>query len=139
MTARIRWTARRTGAVVLRVAGTLVMLTLLTLAAALPAAGQPALPASGTSAPPDQGAYLQRMGAEMDAWRLKLQGMGEKAKAEGQQAATAAEVNLRAAWSRMEVDASTLRTATASKWDDAKLAFERASIALSRAWDEARP
>ena len=138
VTARVGWTARRAGAVAMRVAGTLVTLTLLTLAAALPAAGQPALPPSGTSAPPDRGAYLQRMSAEMDAWRLKLHGMGEKAKVEGQQAATAAEVNLRAAWSRMEVDASTLRTATASKWDDAKLAFERASIALSRAWDEAR-
>lgn len=138
MTARVRRTARRTGTVAMQVVGTLMALTLLALAAALPAAGQPAPPPSGTRAPPDRGAYLQRMDAEMDAWRLKLHGMGETAKAEGQQAATAAEVNLRAAWSRVEVEASTLRTASAAKWNDAKSAFERASVALSRAWDKSR-
>ncbi len=138
MTARLRRTARRTGAVAMQVAGTLMMLILLALAPALPAAGQPAPPPSGTSAPPDRGAYLQRMDAEMDAWRLKLHSMTEKAKAAGQQAATAAEVDLRAAWNRTEVDASTLRTASAAKWNDAKSAFERASVALSRAWDKSR-
>lgn len=123
----------------MQVAGTVMMLALLALAAALPAAGQPTPPASGTSVPSDRGAYLERMDAEMDTWRLKLHGMTEKAEAAGKQAAIAAEADLRTAWDRTEANARTLRTATAAKWDDAKSAFERASNALSRAWDESRP
>ena len=115
------------------------MLVLLALPAAMPAAGQPTPPASGTSVPLDRGDYLQRMDAEMDTWRLKLHDMGEKAEAMGQRAATAADADLRAAWDRTEADARTLRAATAAKWDDAKSAFERASIALSNAWDKSRP
>lgn len=123
----------------MQVAGTLMMLAFLALATALPAAGQPASPTSDTGVPPDRDAYLQRMDAEMDTWRVKLHDMGEKAEATGQQAATAAQANLRAAWDRTQADAGTLRTATAARWDDAKSAFERASIALSRAWDNSRP
>ena len=122
----------------MQVAGTLMVLAFLALATALPAAGQPAPPTSTTNVPPDRGTYLQRMDAEMETWRVKLHGMGEKAEATGQQAATVAEADLRAAWSRTEADASALRTASAAKWDDAKSAFERASVALSRAWDKSR-
>lgn len=142
MTARIRREAGRTGAVAVQAAGALAMLALLALAAALPAAGQPAPPAAGTSVPLDRpldrGAYLQRMDVELDTWRMKLHGMGEKAEATGQQASTAAETDLRAAWDRTEADARTLRTATTAEWGEAKASFERASGDLSRAWDKTR-
>ena len=114
------------------------LLALLALAAALPAAGQPApssTVASTVASPSDHDAYLQRVQAEMDGWRLKLHGMADQAQATGQETATAAKADLRAAWSRTEAGASKLQTATAAGWDDARSSFEQASQDLQHAWD----
>ncbi len=136
---RVTGSLGRSRAATVQAAGAaLAMLALLALAAALPAAGQTAPPAAGTSVPLDRGIYLQRMDVEMDTWRMKLHGMGDKAEATGQEAATAAETDLRAAWVRTEADARSLRTATAAEWGEAKSSFERASSNLSRAWDKTR-
>ena len=110
------------------------MLALLALAAALPAAGQPAR-SSIMASPSDHDAYLQRVQVEMDGWRLKLHGMADRAEATGQETATAAKADLRAAWSKTEAGASKLQTATAAGWDDAKSSFEQASQDLQHAWD----
>lgn len=113
------------------------MLARLPLAAALPAEGQPALPTAGTGIPPDQGAYLQHMDAEMDTFRMKLHGMGERAEATGQQGATA-EADLRAVWSLTEAEIDALCTATAAEWDGAKSSYGRTAQDFSRAWDKTR-
>ena len=110
------------------------MLGLLALAA-LPAAGQAVSPPVAASPASDHGAYLQRVQAEMDGWRLKLHGMADQAEATGQETATAAKADLRAAWSRTEADARTLQTASAAGWDEAKSSFEQASQDLQHAWD----
>ena len=110
------------------------LLALLALAAALPAAGQPA-PSSTVASPSDHDAYLQRVQAEMDGWRLKLHGLADQAQATGQETATTAKADLRTAWSRTEAGASKLQTATAAGWDDAKSSFEQASQDLQHAWD----
>ena len=111
------------------------MLGLLAAAATWPAAGQPAPHSIVASVPSDHTAYLQRVQAEMDGWRLKLHGMADQAQATGQETATAARADLRAAWSRTEAGASKLQTATAAGWDDAKSSFEQASQELQHAWD----
>ena len=111
------------------------MLGLLALAA-LPAAGQPASPPAVASPAPDRDAYLQRVQAEMDGWRLRLHGMADQAEATGQETATAARSDLRAAWSRTEAGARTLQTASTAGWDDAKSSFEQASQDLQHAWDK---
>ncbi len=112
------------------------LLGVLALAAALPAAGQPVSPSTVTSLPSDHDAYLQRVQAEMDGWRLKLRGMADEADATGQETATAARSDLRAAWRKTETGASRLQTATAAGWGDAKSSFEQASQDLQRAWDK---
>ena len=111
------------------------MLGLLGVAAAWPAAGQPAPHSPVASVPSDHTAYLQRVQAEMDGWRLRLHGMADQAQATGQETATAARADLRAAWSRTEAGASKLQAATAAGWDDAKSSFEQASQELQHAWD----
>ena len=112
------------------------MLGLLALAAALPAAGQPIPPSAGASTPSDHTAYLQRVQAEMDGWRLKLHGMADEAEATGQETATTAKTDLRVAWRKTEAGARNLQTASAAGWDDAKSSFERASEDLQHAWDK---
>lgn len=102
-----------------------------------PAAGQAAAPPAMAAAP-DRGSYLQRAEAELDGWRMKLDGMEDKAEATGQAAATAAEADLRTAWVRTEAGARTLRTATAAEWGEAKSSYEQASRDLQRAWDKSR-
>lgn len=109
---------------------------LLAVAAAIPAAGQPAAPSTVASPASDRGAYLQRVQAEMDGWRLKMSGMADQAEATGQETATAAKSDLRAAWSRTEEGARNLQTASAAGWNDAKSSFERASQDLQQAWDK---
>ena len=128
----------RTAALWIAAPGTLAaagLLALLALAAALPAAGQPALSSTVASVPSDHDVYLQRVQAEMDGWRLRLHGMADQAEATGQETATAARSDLRAAWSRTEADARTLQTASAAGWEDAKSSFEQASQDLRHAWD----
>ena len=118
----------------LHVAATAAMLGLLAVAAAMPAAGQPVPPSA--TAPSDHAVYLQRVQAAMDGWRLKLHGMADQTEATGQETATAARSDLRAAWSRTEADARSLQTASAAGWDDAKSSFEHASEELQHAWDK---
>ncbi len=129
------------GTATLHVAATMAMLGLLAVAAAMPAAGQPVPPSAGVTAPSDRAVYLQRVQAEMDGWRLKLHGMADQAEATGQETATAAKSDLRAAWSRTEAGARSLQTASAAGWDaagwdDARSSFERASEELQHAWDK---
>ncbi len=125
----------RSATATLQAAAVTAMLGLLALAAALPAAGQP-LPTAASAVPSsDHAAYLQRVQAEMDGWRLKLHGMADQAEATGQETATAAKSDLRAAWSKTEADARNLETASAAGWDDAKSSFEQASQNLQHAWD----
>ncbi len=119
-----------------QVAAIAAMLGLLALAAALPAAGQPLPAPAGAVASSDHAAYLQRVQVEMDGWRLKLHGMADQAEATGQETATAAKSDLRAAWSKTEADARSLQTASAAGWDDAKSSFEQASQDLQHAWDK---
>ncbi len=120
----------------LHVAATAAMLGLLAVTAAMPAAGQPAPPSASATAPSDHAVYLQRVQAAMDGWRLKLHGMADQTEATGQETATAARSDLRAAWSRTEADARSLQTASAAGWDDAKSSFEHASEELQHAWDK---
>ena len=124
----------RNAAATRRLVATAAMLGLLGLATASPAVGQPRPAAAGAVAT-DHAAYLQRVQAEMDDWRLKLHGMADQAEATGQDTATAAKSDLRAAWSKTEADARSLQTAPAAGWDDAKSSFEQASQDLQHAWD----
>lgn len=126
----------RTATATLQAAAVAAMLGLLARAAALPAAGQP-LPAPAGAVPSsDHAVYLQRVQAEMDGWRLKLHGMADEADATGQETATAARSDLRAAWSKTKTDARNLETASAAGWSDAKSSFEQASLDLQHAWDK---
>lgn len=109
---------------------------LLALGAGPSAVAQPA--AAVALAPADRGAYLDRVDAEMGRWRLKMDGMAEKAKAMDQAAATAAEAELADAWRHVEARATTLKTATDAEWSEARSAFEQASQDLARAWDKTR-
>lgn len=125
----------RSATATLHAATVAAMLGLLALAAALPAAGQ-LLPAPAGAVPSsDHAVYLERVQAQMDGWRLKLHGMADQAEATGQETATAAKSDLRAAWSKTETDARNLASATAAGWDNAKSSFERASQDLQHAWD----
>ena len=127
----------RGGTAALRPIAAALVLWVLTVAGAVPAASQPAAP-TAIAAAPDRTTYLQRAGVEMDGWRLKLHGMEDKAEATGQVAATAAEADLRAAWNRIEADARNLQAATAAGWEEAKSSFEQSSRDLQQAWNKSR-
>lgn len=114
-----------------------VVVSMLVALGVPPAAGQAAAP-PGMAAAPNRGSYLQRAEAELDGWRMRLDGMEDKAEATGQAAATAAEADLRTAWVRTEAGARNLRTATAAEWDEARSSYEQASRDLQRAWDKSR-
>lgn len=117
-----------------RMLGAATIAGLLALGGVSPSLAQPAVAVT----PAERGAYMDRIDAEMGRWRMKMDGMSEKAKATDQATATAAEAELMAAWHRTEARVTTLKTATGAEWSEARSAYERSSEDLMRAWDRTR-
>jgi hypothetical protein len=107
---------------------------------ALPEAfAQPVLSHEPERSSGDHDSYLQQSRNEMHEWHLRLEHLGEKAKAAGKKDVRAAERELDAAWVATEADASRLRAAGAEGWDNARIAYEKSTKALTVAWDKVRP
>ena len=86
----------------------------------------------------DRDTYIQEARDEMQEWQRKLHDFSEKAKAKGQAAGNATEIDLNKAWTRAEAEARKLPTAGAEGWKSAKTSFEKASRELANAWDNIR-
>jgi hypothetical protein len=117
----------------------------LTLAGALPAAGQSKSPdpqiqlTTNGNWTADRGTYTRKVRDEMREWRQKLGGLGKAVKVKGREADAAAESGLNAAWINTRAAEHKLQIATAEDWELAKVYFEKTDRELADAWDKARP
>jgi hypothetical protein len=95
--------------------------------------------AAGGDSTVDRDTYTQKARDAMHEWQQKLHDFGEKAKAKGQEKATAAENELKAAWTKADAEEHKLESASAEGWESAKISFEKASHDLKEVWDKIRP
>lgn len=116
---------------------------------ALPAAAGQSAPLLGSSAPirlavngnstRDRDTYTQKARDKMREWQQKLINFSEKAEAKGKEASTAAENDLRKAWTKADAASRELQTVSGEGWNSAKTTFKSASRKLAQAWDKVRP
>jgi gas vesicle protein len=123
-------------------APTLPSLLVLATAAALTAGAGSAFGASAGAAPAVQvatdddsaTAYRQRMGAQIDEWKTKVDDYSRQAKAKGSAASEAAAAKLDSAWDDVKTQWGKLQNATDDTWDDTKAAFEKAWRDFQDTW-----
>jgi hypothetical protein len=82
-------------------------------------------------------AYRQRMGAQIDEWKSKVEDYSRQAKAKGGAASEAAAQKLDRAWDDVKTQWSKLQGATDDTWDDTKAAFEKAWRNFQDTWNSA--
>jgi hypothetical protein len=79
-------------------------------------------------------AYRQRMGAQIDEWKAKVDDYSRQAKAKGSAASEAAAAKLDRAWDDVKTQWGKLQSATDDTWDDTKAAFEKAWRNFQDTW-----
>jgi hypothetical protein len=82
-------------------------------------------------------AYRQRMGAQIDEWKTRVEDYSRQAKAKGSAASEAAAQKLSRAWDDVKTQWSKLQGATDDTWDDTKAAFENAWRNFQDSWKAA--
>src|SRR5579862_8290533 len=91
------------------------------------AAGQPPASvqtaATGESAR-DRDSYVQKVQADIQEWRQKIEAFDKKAGAKAQTANETAKQDLHTAWTRTEAESHKLSSVGADAWEDAKRSFE---------------
>ena len=86
----------------------------------------------------DRATYAQKARADLQAWRVKLDQFGERAKAESNAARKTASEDLNKAWTKAKEASARLETAGAADWESAKAAFKKASDQLAALWAKVR-
>jgi hypothetical protein len=92
--------------------------------------------ATGESAR-DRDSYVQKVQAEIQEWRQKVEAFDKKADAKAQTAGETAKHDLHIAWTRTEAESHKLSSASADAWEDAKRSFETMSQSLKDTWQRA--
>ena len=125
-----------------------IMIGLLAIACASPAAAQPK-PTPGQSetigaatprtTPDDKTSYLQQTKDEMRLWDQKLHDFNAKVQIKATAAQTKASKELDAAWADTKSASSRLETAGELDWAKAKASFKTATAKLAMAWQKINP
>jgi hypothetical protein len=132
----------------MRILFTTVLIGLLALAGASPAAAQskPATDqgtAVGLSTTHDgtaeRSTYTQQAQDEVRNWERKLRDFEAKANARATKAETSASRDLDRAWTETKAASGRLETASENGWDSAKASFKTASNKLAVAWHNVNP
>src|ERR1700724_1140155 len=84
-------------------------------------------------------AYLQKSRTEMDEWRSKIHGAGERAEGKGHEASASAKADFNRTWTATERHWRKLQTESAKGWDRTKSAYERSTADLREQWHKIHP
>jgi hypothetical protein len=91
-------------------------------------------PADAGASDASADAYRRQMGAEVDAWKTKVDDYSSKAKEKGTGASQTAAQKLDRAWDNVKTQWNKLQNATDDTWDDTKAAFEKAWRDFQDTW-----
>lgn len=91
-------------------------------------------PAATEKMPSSADAYRKQMGAEVDAWKTKVDDYSSKAKEKGAGASQTAAQKLDRAWDNVKTQWNKLQNATDDTWDDTKATFEKAWRDFQDTW-----
>jgi uncharacterized membrane protein len=117
------------------------------LLGALPAiAGSPSAPrpaayiemAEANISTNEHSAYVQKAQAELQAWKVKLDDFGARAKDKSKQARKAAADELNASWAKAREASAKLESAGQADWDSAKASYKTATDELAATWTKVR-
>jgi Skp family chaperone for outer membrane proteins len=90
--------------------------------------------AAAGDAAKDRDSYVQKVQAEIQEWRQKVEAFDKKADAKAQAVGETAKQDLHTAWTRTEAESHKLSGASADAWEDAKRSFETMSQSLKDTW-----
>ncbi len=107
--------------------------------AALSSPNTPAGAGAGTDSATDRGTYMERARDEVQEWQRKLHDFSLQSKDKGQSARDSSGNALNDAWNKTRAASHKLQTASAERWESAKISFEKASRRLGDAWHQIHP
>ena len=99
----------------------------------------PALAQATGGGSTDRESYTKQAQDQVQEWKQKLHGVGDKAQTTGKGAGDATRKHLNSAWSKTQEASRKLQTAGGDGWEKAKVAYEKASRDLANTWHKIHP